>query len=241
VVLGRLLKMAKRWGVIEVDRAADLEKPSEPTYKVRYLGHDEWLRLRAKAEPWLVPILTMAVVTGMRLKEAAGLTWENIDQAAGLLFVSEDNKTGKPRAIPMTATVRDVLAGQVRRLTTPYLFTDAMGNAYTTARQRNRISQRTVAAAKAAELAGVSFHTLRHTAGSWRAQAGHSSKEIAGVLGHSNSATTDKYMHLTPEHLRAPVQALDSMLREGHISVTSRQPRNRGRRPANATPSVGVG
>src|SRR5262245_11203411 len=30
VVLGRMLKMARRWGVIEANPAADLEKPAEP-------------------------------------------------------------------------------------------------------------------------------------------------------------------------------------------------------------------
>jgi hypothetical protein len=79
-------------------------------------------------------------------------------------------------------------------------------------RERNRISQKTKAAAKAAGLSGVTFHTLRHTAGSWMAQAGHSAVQIAKVLGHATTATTDRYMHLSPSHLRSAGNAVEAAL-----------------------------
>ncbi len=221
-ILGTMFKCARRWNVIEVNPAVDLEKPSEPLHRTRYLSREEFERLRDHAEPWLRPILTVAVLTGARLKEVAGLSWENIDRDAGILFISEDNKTGKPRGVPISDPVRKILdeipGSRFKRQGPVFVTPD--GEAYTPRRERNRISQRTKAAAKAADLPGVTFHVLRHTAGSWLAQKGHSEVEIAALLGHATTATTKRYMHLTPGHLRRATMALAATL-DGHISDTT--------------------
>ena len=69
----RIFKMAVRWGVIEVNPAAELEKPSLPKPKTRFLTYEEFEALEAAAPDWLQPMLRMAVATGMRLKEVVGL------------------------------------------------------------------------------------------------------------------------------------------------------------------------
>ena len=56
---------------------------------------------------------------------------------------------------------------------------------------------------------GASFHTLRHTAGSWAAQTGESGPVIARFLGHAASTMTERYLHLNPDHFRGIVSALD--------------------------------
>jgi integrase len=103
------------------------------------------------------------------------------DRDAGVLFISEDNKTAKPRGIPIAASVRTVLdelpGGRFKR--SGFVFLNDEGNDRTAARERSRVSKRTKAAAKAAKLDGVTFHTLRHTAGSWMAQPGQSQVQIA--------------------------------------------------------------
>ena len=211
IVAGTMFKRAVRWGVLEVNPAADLEKPREPHHKDRYLSRDEWAHLRAAAPPWLLPILRLAVVTGMRLKELMGLRWEDVDHEAGVLHVSSDNKTGRPRAIPIGLTAGEVLAGQVRHVRSPYVFTDSVGEPYTSTRARNRIGKRTSDLMKSLDLSDATFHTLRHTAGSWAAQADASEVAIARFLGHASGfGMTGRYMHLQPSHLRGIVSALDA-------------------------------
>jgi len=220
-ILGTIFKCARRWGVLDVNPAADLEKPSEPAHRTRYLSREEFERLRDHAEPWLRPILTVAVLTGARLKEVAGLRWEHLDREAGLLFISEDNKTGKPRGVPMSEPVRKILdeipGGRFKR--EGFVFISPEGEPYASRRERNRISQRTKATAKAAKLPGVTFHVLRHTSGSWLAQAGYSEVQIAALLGHATTATTKRYMHLSPGHLRCATDALAAVL-NGHEEDT---------------------
>ncbi|HZE89280.1 MAG TPA: site-specific integrase [Verrucomicrobiae bacterium] len=242
-VLGTMFRMAVRWGVLEASPAVDLEKPSEPHHRTRYLSREEWGHLQEAAPPWLRPILTVAVATGMRLKEIVGLRWDGVDREDGLLYVSEDNKTGQPRAIPIGRAVREVLSSQVRHVRVPFVFADSMGEPFTSAPARNRVSKATKAVMKAAGISGASFHTLRHTAGSWAAQAGMTEIEIAKLLGHATTATTRRYTHLQPAHLKAAVRAIDAVM-SGAVDTpvdTQAQTASASERSVAATPSSNVG
>ncbi len=57
--------------------------------------------------------------------------------------------------------------------------------------------------------ATVSPHTLRHTAGTWMAQAGVDLWQIAGYLGHNHERTTELYSHQHPDYLAKAREALD--------------------------------
>ena len=55
----------------------------------------------------------------------------------------------------------------------------------------------------------VTPHVLRHTAASWMAEAGIPMAEIAAVLGHRDSRTTERiYAKFSPEYLQRAVRAL---------------------------------
>jgi len=211
-VLGTMFRRAKRWGDIDVNPAADLDKPKEPKHRIRYLAVDEWRALYEAAEPWLKPILRMAICTGARLKEVVSLTWDNVDRQAGVLHVTVDNKTGTPRQIPLGRTAREVLDSQVRHVRSRFVFVDEKGVPYTSEKLRNRISHRTRRAMRAAKVQGASFHTLRHTVGSWLGQKGFSEMQIGALLGHAGASMTGRYVHFQVEDLRAMVSMLDECL-----------------------------
>ena len=210
-VLSKVFRMGVRWGVLEASPAVDLEKPAEPTHKTRNLSGEERTRLLEHAEPWLRPMIRLALATGLRLGEVVTLTWENVDRKANVLHVSEDTKTGT-RAVPLGAAALAVLDELVRHLRSPYVFAGPEGAGYLTTRARNRISQRTVAAARAAGIEDASFHTLRHTAASLMVRAGVPLYEVQRVLGHSTPVMTQRYSHLRPEDLRDAVKKLDAAL-----------------------------
>ena len=183
-----------------------MDKPSEPKHRVRILTSEEWTRLEQTAQPWLRPMLDMAVHTGMRLGEITALTWGDVDLLAGIINVPQATKTGY-RPVPMNATTRALLEGLPRR--GEYVFCRQDGGHYNDRSARNTISKRTVLSMKAAGIEGASFHILRHTAGSWMVQAKRPLAEVQAILGHSNPALTNRYAHLNPDHLRASITALD--------------------------------
>lgn len=208
-VLGTMFRRAVRWGILETSPAVDLDKPAEPRHRTRYLSREEYRTVRDAAPPWLRPMFRLAVVTGFRLKELVGLRWDDIDREGGVLHVSEDNKTATPRAVPIGEVVTAVLGGQVRRLRSPYVFLDSVGKPYTSGKARNDLSKAVRALMKAQGVQEASFHTLRHTAGSWAGQAGESELTIRRFLGHASASVTERYVHLNAEHFKGIVQALD--------------------------------
>jgi integrase len=65
-------------------------------------------------------------------------------------------------------------------------------------------------ACRRAGLAGVTPHTLRHTAATWMAEAGVPMRQISLCLGHTSTAVTERvYAKHTPDYLRDAVAALD--------------------------------
>lgn len=171
-VMHRVLRFAVQRELIEFNPAADMEKPSVAQHRCSYLTPDQFRLLEGAAPPWVRPILRFAVSTGMRLKEVTGLTWGDVDKAAGVVHVPMDSKTGT-RAVPLAATARAVLDDITRRLRCPYVFHDDAKEPILSDRQRARVSQATGKAARSVGIEeGRAFHLLRHTAASWMVQAG---------------------------------------------------------------------
>lgn len=76
-------------------------------------------------------------------------------------------------------------------------------------------------AVRKAKLTDFRFHDLRHTCASWMVQRGANLQEVKDVLGHSSLAMTLRYAHLSPEHLRKAVSALDGLL---HSTTAAHEP-----------------
>ena len=58
----------------------------------------------------------------------------------------------------------------------------------------------------------VSFHTLRHTAGSWLTIRGASLRSVQEILGHSSPNQTARYSHLATAHIRADLERLAGLV-----------------------------
>jgi integrase len=201
-VLHRVLKMAVRWRLLEVNPAIEMDLPSPGKARTRFLTLAEYGVLEGTAPEWLLPVLRLAVSTGLRLKGATLIRLEDIDEASGLLHVPQDTKTGY-RVVPLGATAATALR--------------AIHSGPPLAGELNqrRISEATRRAARRAGIKGASFHTLRHTAASWMVQAGVPLLAVQRILGHSSPAMTAIYSHLAPDHLRPAIATLDHALLRG--------------------------
>lgn len=218
-VLHRVLRFAVQRELLPYNPAAEIDKPAPVRHPTRYLTREEYDRLEAAAPTWLRPILRFAVCTGLRLKEVTSLTWGDVDLAAGVVLVPMDTKTGT-RSVRLPTAARDVLKGVPRRIRSAHVFRDDAGQPITSSKARDRVSQRTRTAAKAAELTlPRAFHALRHTAASWMIQAGVPIYEVQRTLGHSSTALTERYAHLAPDYGEKGAAAIDHVFGGGPISA----------------------
>lgn len=61
----------------------------------------------------------------------------------------------------------------------------------------------------ALKLSNLTFHDLRHDTASTLTMAGVAQRTVMALLGHRDPRMTLRYQHLSPEHLRDAVRALD--------------------------------
>jgi integrase len=162
-----------------------------------------------------VPLFRWILVSGSRVGKGIALKWGDIDLVRGFVTIHQE-KTKRPKVLPLSTEARRVLAAQGRGLPDALVFPRPSGGAWEHAKLWRTFKL-------ALTLAGVRhelrIHDLRHTAGSWLAQEGFSEAVIAEVLGHARSGVTAGYVHLRPEHLCAAVEKL-GVLSAGDAKVT---------------------
>ena len=165
-----------------------------------------------KRAPYLADLVIVAVMTGCRKGELLGLEWARVDFDANVIRLrGSDTKAGKSRLVPINEAAREALKRRslYRAQFCPgaaWVFCGNDGARIASVKSSLRHAMRT------AGVAGVRFHDLRHTCGSWLAQAGVPASHIAAVLGHSTVRMTERYAHLAPANARDAVQRLEGVL-----------------------------
>jgi integrase len=79
-------------------------------------------------------------------------------------------------------------------------------------------------ARKAAGLAGLRVHDLRHAHASWLLAGGADLQIVKERLGHASIVTTERYLHTLPDADESAVEAF-SRIRSRSTKTTSRRPR----------------
>lgn len=171
--------------------------------RIRYLSREETLRLLNACDPDMRELTMGALQTGCRYGELIALVAGDFDPDAGTVFI-RNPKSGRPRHSYLTDEGRHFFA----RLTMGKERTDSVflrnGRPWHPAEQKRPIKQ----AAEAAGLEDVSFHVLRHTYGTFLAQAGVPLQVIAEALGHADTRITGRhYAHLMPSYVKDTVRA----------------------------------
>jgi integrase len=179
-----------------------IERRPENNEKTRFLSDDECRRLleacRASSWPRLYLLVLMALTTGARKGELAGLTWADVDLARAEACVGR-TKNGDPRVLPLVPAVIEQM-GRFAAGAPTLVFRSPRD-----AQRRFRFEPRFIEALAAAHIRGATFHTLRHSAASMLARNGATLVELADVLGHRQLQMTKRYSHLATSHKAALV------------------------------------
>jgi integrase len=176
--------------------------------RLRFLSEEERERLlsacQASKSPYLYPLVVLALATGARWSELLSLTWDNVD-LRGRVVRFMDTKNGDHRAVPLSTKALEVLQALRPSGVVPikgWVFPGSSGRHADPREAWEFALQR-------AQVEDFRFHDLRHTAASYLAMNGASLLEIGHILGHRTAQMTRRYAHLTEQHTREAIDALD--------------------------------
>jgi integrase len=171
---------------------------------------------QASSNPYLYPVVVLALSTGMRQGEIMGLKWEDVDLHQGRVTLHE-TKNGERRVVPLVGKALELLKeyAKVRRIGTPLLFPGKVK----TQRPGEVATYRPIdlrapwlAALKKAGIDDFRFHDLRHSTASYLAMNGASLAEIAEVLGHKTLQMVKRYAHLSEAHTAGVVARMNERI-----------------------------
>jgi integrase len=194
-VLRHLFNLAERWkkffGKNPVSQAGLLPLNNQLE---RILTPEEEERLLACSSPPLRAILTCALNTGMRKGEIISLRWSNVDLENNVITLEHTNtKSKKTIRIPINFKLRKLLLQQkLKSGGSDYVFLSSNGNPY---KRHDSLKQAFGGACRRAEIKGLRFHDLRHTAATRMVEEGVGIDKVSKILGHSSINMTMRYSH----------------------------------------------
>lgn len=214
---------------------ADLAEPPRRNGKQRRVTSDQIWRVDVARgfldqirDERLEALWTLALLTGMRRAELAGLTWEHVDLDAGTLDIRMTTTTVRGQQVTtdgktdaswrrlyldeqLVALLRQHRTRQAlwltqgRAATATHVFTELDGrpiHPQTLTTRFRRLTQRL-------DLPRIGLHGLRHTAATIMLNHGVPVHIVANRLGHSDAATTlSIYIHVTPNDDRVAADAM---------------------------------
>jgi integrase len=205
-----VLRAALSWAVRErwIPSAPDVRRPSAPPARDRWLTREEYKRLLGSAKAHHVRLfIALAVYTGARMGALLELTWDRVDMQARRIDLGE----GRGRKRRATVPIIDELYAELvtaREIATTGFVIEHGGRPVATVKTGIR------AAAKRAQIEGVTPHVFRHTAATWMVQRSTPFPMVASWLGNSVAVVEKVYGHHSPEWLKQAAEALSSPMAE---------------------------
>lgn len=198
-LLRMLLRKAHReWDWID-------KAPVVPMYRLerqepRFLTQPQFARLLKALPPHLRKLAGFSVETGVRMRNATHLRWEQIDFKHRLMIVPASYaKAGRTISVPLSPRACSILRSLTPTESGPIFIwrgrpmDDANGSAFKSAASR-------------AGVPWLRWHDLRHTWASWLVQRGVPLQAVMELGGWASLAMVQRYAHLDRTALRAYVE-----------------------------------
>jgi integrase/recombinase XerC len=148
-------------------------------------------------------ILETLYSSGLRVSELVGLNWRDVDDEVGMVLV-RSGKGNKDRMVPIGEPALDALKAWRRAMPKAWeldgpVITNLRGGRLTTRAVENILAQRILAAGLGSS---ITPHGLRHCFATHMLNAGADLRSIQEMLGHASLATTQRYTHVSVNHLK---------------------------------------
>jgi integrase len=179
-----------------------MPKPGAPRTRRLEAGEEEALLIACAASGahYLHSFVVLAIETGMRFGELAGVLWKHVDLDKRTIYLP-DTKNGQARTVPLSTRALSAIQMQPRSID-GRLFSAQPGSirsAFLIA-----LSKAQGAQPDSREfLRGLRFHDLRHEAVSRLFEIGLNPIEVGMITGHKTLSMLQRYTHLRSEELVA--------------------------------------
>jgi integrase len=213
-LLSKMFNLAIGWKMRSDNPCKGIKRNQEVKRK-RYLKPDELARLVIALDKLddqqAANIVRLLLYTGARSGEVLAMRWDQLDLA--------DGKWVKPGATTKQKTEHEVPLSDEAMQLLQDLLDEADDGAAFVFPGRDGVGHRVdlkkpwAVICKAANIAGLRVHDLRHSYASFLVSAGHSLPVIGALLGHSNPGTTARYAHLHDEVTRAATGQVGAMVK----------------------------
>jgi integrase len=192
----------KEWGLAVSNpvRQIRMPKPGKPRQRRLEAGEEEALLAACKASGacYLHSFVVLAIETGMRFSELAGVVRANVNFEKRTIYLP-DTKNGEPRTVPLSTKALNAIHALPSSIN-GRLFGVKSGSI----RSAYLIAVQNAQAAKPESdkfLRGLRFHDLRHEAVTRLFEKGLNPIEVGMVSGHKTLSMLQRYTHLKPEDL----------------------------------------
>ncbi len=141
--------------------------------------------------------------SGLRVSELVGLNWRDIDDEIGMITVRA-GKGDKDRVVPIGEPALEALMAWRRVMPVAWeadgpVITNLRGGRLTTRSVEKIVANRLI---QAGLVSSITPHGLRHCFATHMLGNGADLRSIQEMLGHASLATTQKYTHVSMNHLK---------------------------------------
>lgn len=158
----------------------------------------------------------LLLYTGARVGEVLSMRWENIDFERGVWSKQASaTKQNRDHHVPLTEEALSLLRARRKATNGEWAFPAR----YSPTGHLTTIRVFWKQVCKRAGIPDCHIHDLRHTFASLAARQGVPLQVVGGLLGHSDHKTTNRYLHLYDDPLRAGAAAVAGLMRPKNSPV----------------------
>jgi integrase len=222
-----VLRSAVKRGYLEKNHAHGVcIREADSKKERRFYSPDQTRMLLGKLTEPCASVVSIAVLTGMRIGEILALRWKRIDLLGATLEVAENYSSGEfgppktrssRRVIPISSALHRVLEALCARCRSAnpedLVFQTSKG---TPLNAKNLYNRELAPACDAIGQPRVSWHSFRHTHATLLHASGEPLKTAQALLGHSDLETTlNVYSHTLSDSQKNAVERVAEILFNG--------------------------
>jgi integrase len=193
--------------------ARKVKIPKYDGNRTRFLSIEEaqkLLNILKERDKQVHNMTLFSMYTGARRGEIFSLCWEHINFDTKFMTFF-DTKNKKTRHVPLLPEVEEMLKDLKKPGDRGFVFKTKDGKKF-----ENLPHIFFIMVEKVGLNDGITdprqrvvFHTLRHSYASWLVMHGADLFAVKELMGHSSTAMTERYSHLSPEHLKKTASLLN--------------------------------